>query len=312
MDPYFEIDMHLIHYFVGEHGSARAKTMWKEKVFQCSPDAEEALTTLQSFVSSPLFAWTSQSLQGEIQGVHDMVARMRNSTPVLEGANDTTPWMKDIAVKLQCFIEVEVQPSKKVKTESAEQKEEESERTLVGVRALESLFQSLLKKESDDVKLEDLKVFSTWRHLLTETQETKIAELRNALMKTGIMEKPVVKAKAKPKSRAATKAVRSEQQLNATARALLGLKVHCASLACSPRRGKSGNECYCCDTHPYPATPFTTVEVHALSQGVVKLLGLQGCGCNVGFRCRLNGAVVNLEIASSASFIPMTIHIASA
>eukprot|EP00971_Amphidinium_carterae_P142250 2817851-Amphidinium_carterae.2 len=143
-----------------------------------------------------------------------MAARMRNSTLVIEGVHDTTPWMKDIAVKLQCFIMVDVQPSKKVKTEGVEKKEVESARTLVGVQALESLFDSLQKKDSDEVKLEDLKVFSTWRHLVNETQEKKIAELRNALMKTGIMAKPVVKAKPKPKSRAAPKAVRSEQQLN--------------------------------------------------------------------------------------------------
>eukprot|EP00971_Amphidinium_carterae_P194544 3860442-Amphidinium_carterae.1 len=93
-----------------------------------------------------------------------------------------------------------------------------------GVRALQELLRIVQSKEEKDIKADDLKVFAVWRHILSDEEEAQVATIRNKIMKRPLTTVKVPAPVETKKPKKAKVSACSQSQIEATARALLGMK----------------------------------------------------------------------------------------
>eukprot|EP00971_Amphidinium_carterae_P172430 3417990-Amphidinium_carterae.6 len=230
MDPFWSIDGELLTFMVGDSGAELLKTQWRSRAVDtpvATHDIEGAVKQSTEFMGSLTMPSLAVAMREELQGAHAIVQRVWAGDAVVALGHLLTPWLTGVCKALEGFIYY-AEPEKDVKTAETEASESttpsEQGKPVVGQQALELLFKSFTTKAIADVELKDLSVYVVWRHLLTDAPVDSIAKVRNGLMKTGVASKtkPLSSKPSKP-AKVKSKASK-DSQLDATARALLGMK----------------------------------------------------------------------------------------
>eukprot|EP00971_Amphidinium_carterae_P301098 5982491-Amphidinium_carterae.2 len=151
---------------------------------------------------------------------------MARGEAIAKGGAALTPWLTATCAGLSAFIVWAAQQEDATETGAGSadgNASKPSESKCRGIEALKKHYKEVVRKDVKTLKIQDLTLFTTWRHLLDETQCNGISTLRNTLMKSGTAAKPKSEA-SKPSKPVKPKAKSKDAQLDATARALLGLK----------------------------------------------------------------------------------------
>eukprot|EP00971_Amphidinium_carterae_P284864 5655141-Amphidinium_carterae.4 len=224
IDCYFCIDLHILRAMMSERGGDLLKQMWQTRCVDDWLETEnltEAWAASNRFVQSDGYKWGSVASKHEIEGAHQMLGRLVSAEQVMRTGESVTVFMSKVAVALQGFITCE---RDKTSSKSSSDEVECSSGPLRGVPALQMLYTRLLKQETKTITAEQLKPFAIWRHLLTNEQETKIAEVRNNVLKRPVAAVKVAPPTEAKKAKQSKPKAGSEAQITATARALLNLK----------------------------------------------------------------------------------------
>eukprot|EP00971_Amphidinium_carterae_P005557 110417-Amphidinium_carterae.2 len=184
-------------------------------------ESDRGMGSEQQVVQSDGYKWGSVSAKNEIDGAYQMLGRLIGAEQVMRSGESVTVFLSKVALNLQNFITCE--PDKLGSKSSSEGKEGESA-TLRGAFALQKLYERLLQQDTKTITAEQLKPFAIWGHLLSNEQETKIADVRNSVLKRPVAAVNVAATSETKKAKPSKPKAGSEAQITATARALLNLK----------------------------------------------------------------------------------------
>eukprot|EP00971_Amphidinium_carterae_P016742 330296-Amphidinium_carterae.2 len=242
MDPFWSIDAELLAFMLGTDGATRLKEQWRVRTLAKAlpvQDSQMAVEQSTEFMRVLPVQSIAIGVREELEGAHNMVLRVFNGEAVVTLGHTLTPWLTSVCKALEGFIyygEPEIAETNSEEKKKEVKKDAEAPKQFYGQQALQMLLREVTSRPPADVLLKDLSVFVVFRHLLSDEDVAAIAKVRNSLMTSGVA------AKAKSAPAKATKVAKSkakaskDSQLDATARALLGMsRVSAYSLTRVPR-----------------------------------------------------------------------------
>eukprot|EP00971_Amphidinium_carterae_P190913 3788819-Amphidinium_carterae.1 len=214
--------MELLKSITGTEGADILKQRWKA---DCVPDAKcltlsisVAVAKSTALLASPAYNWTTSAVQTELTTADAWLKRIQSEVPLHLGTS-TTPFLQNVMSQL---TKVEHGHRRRHVRRINEGDESTVKKVLTGSEAIEARWQ-FVSKQKENGKLEDYKVFATWKHLMSESTLQEVDELKTKLLSKCSVKSPKKLKKTSPKKQAKQQAEKrsAEADLDAAARAQL-------------------------------------------------------------------------------------------
>jgi len=220
-DAFVRVDFALVKSMKGSGGAAALR----RKLLAAMPTAENpvsvdiTLQTAKAICKKPLYTFASAEAQGEYQAALEILNNI-SMKEAPQKPDNVTEFLAEVWAKAVNYAVFQTQPDKSSESSGARKSQ-----TLVGVPALDAMWQSvkdIAPKQLTTQQLEDLHVFG-WA--LDKKVRADALKKRAEVLKQG----KAAPAAAKPKAQPASKKRKQEEetaatQKNSKARAFLGLK----------------------------------------------------------------------------------------
>eukprot|EP00971_Amphidinium_carterae_P340009 6478156-Amphidinium_carterae.2 len=191
LDPFWHLDVEVLTALTNHDQSSAILDAWFDAVFAKST-VREAVEESSRMKNSPSSAWALVGTKSEMQQGHDFLQKLMASETV--AGNETyTPWVTKVLAKIveKWLVEVKSSPD-----EAASSKEA----PLIGQPVLEKLYNGYMQTGKAPTKLDELVVLKTWKHLLTDEQETQLIRWRDDILTSTEGAVGSMKASAKGKA----------------------------------------------------------------------------------------------------------------
>ena len=221
LDAFWSVESAAMNQVCGVRGAESIKMMWWEASLPCEQhhrDPEEAALAARQFLDGDLCKWSHASCQSEIEVATKMLEGLSANIPP-PCAKAKSAWLQRVYAQLSWFIRCRApKESAGGSAGSASENADVGEKWLYGSQALQSMWRTLEEsKPVDSLKLEDLAVYGTFRHLLKSEQCKKLDKW------VSMVYERQPKAKAKPAARKKAKPSPAPLQGDDVAMSLLGL-----------------------------------------------------------------------------------------
>ena len=224
---HWKIDHALIEQACGEAGGTAMKALFLETVLPSEDvriSLEESKLAASEFMRSGRFAWAAEATRTEITTAAALIDGLVAGHP-LEQNMAKTAWMQRVHTQIGFYISW-VPPqgdSPAAAAAEAEQDLYESDvGTLYGAAALQKKYEEEIKKVTpqEKLRLDDYKLFGTFRHLLTQSMAS---DLDARISKLCSAEAPKASKRPKQSKPAIVKSDKACSQALSLANDLLGL-----------------------------------------------------------------------------------------
>jgi len=180
------IDEHLLGKLVEDDENSIVKQRWSEK---CLRNSFSDVLTVQAAVSKSKEIvkcagdWLPSSLKAQVLEANAMLLRLESGETIVTKPS-VTPWLTQVAKQMEYFIPCALPASvnETVLKQEVDESADDSASNGVAVGLLQELMQSYRRKNGP-ASLADLKVLSSFRHLLDPAEVKEVAAWRDALLK---------------------------------------------------------------------------------------------------------------------------------
>eukprot|EP00971_Amphidinium_carterae_P339910 6477979-Amphidinium_carterae.1 len=164
----------MLKFMCGADGASAIKAIFVDKCL-CSHsvriELDAAVTKAIELCQGTGVNWSGAAVKAEVMEARDMIRRLKQGQAILKGA-EVTPWLSRVASLMLPWITEVVT----MKGEGEGVAEKQS--TLHGMEALKAKYTKFATQGCKSV--DELTVFSTWRHLLSPTELQAVAAKRDS------------------------------------------------------------------------------------------------------------------------------------